>query len=32
VIVGVGIALLLYPSAASWTTQHHHAFSRVHQQ
>ena len=23
VIIGVGLALLLYPSATSWTTQHH---------
>jgi uncharacterized protein (DUF2062 family) len=30
VVVGVGIALMLYPSAASWTTQHQHAFSHVH--
>lgn len=30
VIVGVAIALMLFPSATSWTTQHHHAFSRIH--
>jgi hypothetical protein len=32
VIVGVGIALVLYPSAAPWTTQNHHAFSHGHPQ
>ena len=30
VVIGVGIALMLFPSATSWTTQHHHAFSHVH--
>jgi hypothetical protein len=30
VIVGVGIALMLFPSASSWTSQHHHAFSHAH--
>jgi hypothetical protein len=30
VVVGVGIALMLFPSASSWTTQHHHGFSRIH--
>jgi hypothetical protein len=32
VIAGVGIALALYPSAATWTTQNHHAFSHGHPQ
>ena len=31
IIIGVGLALALFPSATSWTTeQHHHDFSRVH--
>ena len=30
VVVGVGIALILFPSASPWTTQHHHGFSRIH--
>lgn len=30
VLVGVGIALTLFPSASSWTSQHHHGFSHIH--
>jgi hypothetical protein len=30
VMVGVGLALLLFPHAASWTSQNRHAFAHVH--
>ncbi len=30
VIVGAGLALVLFPSAAPWTTQHPHDFSHFH--
>jgi hypothetical protein len=30
VVVGVGLALALFPSATSWTTQHQRGFSHIH--